>query len=439
MSSETPPDLSRTHAAVRRSRWPGWIWAIPIAAILLVGWWLVRTFLTGGEDITIAFDDVHGLKQSNSNVVYRGMDVGKVLGMELTKDGKAVEVRVKIQGGATAFLKSGTKFWLRGAEPNLSDPSSLSAVISGPTIIMEPGSGQKTTHFVGLAHKPVVADAERPHQIFRILLNGAVGELKPGGPVKLRGFTVGEVTDIGFRYDPKRGEIRTPVMLALYPSLFHLEASEGLDAKGALFAAIERLIEKGLRARLERNPPLVGTPGVELDIVPDEGSPTDALVDEFVDGMPQIPAAPADGLNSIVNRINKVPIDEITKNVLAITHRAEAIVSSRKLTDSIGQLDATLQQVHQTTESAGPQIRDVVSRMRKTAAQLADAVKAIETTAKTAQETAKSANKMLGGEPSQNGMPTTMREVTEAARSVRDLANFLDRHPEALVQGRSEQ
>jgi uncharacterized lipoprotein YmbA len=29
-----------------------------------------------------------------------------------------------------------------------------------------------------------------------------------------------------------------------------------------------------------------------------------------------------------------------------------------------------------------------------------------------------------------------MREITEAARSVRELADYLDRHPEALVQGR---
>ncbi|HYZ39063.1 MAG TPA: MlaD family protein, partial [Stellaceae bacterium] len=262
--------------------------------MLLVGWWLARTFLTGGEDITITFDDVHGLKQSNSNVIYRGMNVGRVTGMELAKDGKTVEVKVNIQDSATEFLKSGTQFWLRGAEPSLSDPASLSSVLSGPTIIMEPGSGQKTTHFVGLAHKPVVADAEGPRQIYQILLNGAVGELKQGEPVKLRGFTVGEVTDIGFRYDPKSDKIMTPVTVALYPSLFHLEASGGSDAKTALAAAIERLIEEGLRGRLERNPPLVGTLAIELDMMPGTDSPTAA----FVDGMPQIPAAPGGGLNS---------------------------------------------------------------------------------------------------------------------------------------------
>jgi hypothetical protein len=32
-----------------------------------------------------------------------------------------------------------------------------------------------------------------------------------------------------------------------------------------------------------------------------------------------------------------------------------------------------------------------------------------------------------------------MREVNDTARSVRSLADYLDRHPEALLRGRSQQ
>jgi paraquat-inducible protein B len=155
VSNQIRPETPRTQAAIRRSSWPGWIWAIPIAALLLIGWWVARSFFRGGEDITISFDDVHGLKQSDASVEFRGMRVGKVSGMELSKDGKTIDVIVHIDESATKFLKTGTQFWLRGAELTFSDPSSLSAIISGPTLIMEAGSGQKTTHFVGLTHRPV--------------------------------------------------------------------------------------------------------------------------------------------------------------------------------------------------------------------------------------------------------------------------------------------
>jgi hypothetical protein len=61
------------------------------------------------------------------------MNVGKVSGMQLAKDGKAVEVKVKIEDSAKGLPKSETQFWLRGAEPSLFNPASLSLLLSGPT------------------------------------------------------------------------------------------------------------------------------------------------------------------------------------------------------------------------------------------------------------------------------------------------------------------
>ncbi|MGH7087497.1 MAG: MlaD family protein, partial [Stellaceae bacterium] len=132
---ESRQEARRTKAELHRSWWPGWIWAIPIAAILLVAWWLLRTFMSSGQDITITFDDVHGLKASNANVLYRGMVVGTVGDMQLAKDGKSVAVGVHIDADATRFLTTGTEFWLRGTSPSISDLSTLGSVVSGPTII----------------------------------------------------------------------------------------------------------------------------------------------------------------------------------------------------------------------------------------------------------------------------------------------------------------
>lgn len=104
--------------------------------------------------------------------------------------------------------------------------------------------------------------------------------------------------------------------------------------------------------------------------------------------------------------------------MLDTTGHIDKIVSSPELTDAIAELDATLQQIHQTAGDAGPKITQVVDSLRKTA-------------------TAKAADKTLGGTPAQGGTQQAMRELTEAARSVRDLANYLDRHPEALLHGRA--
>jgi paraquat-inducible protein B len=425
---------ARTKAEVRRGWWPGGIWAIPIAVILLIGWWVLRSLTSGGEEITISFDNAHGLKPGgDTKLVYRGIKVGEVKGVKLADDGKSVEVSVEVEENATQFLTSGTQFWLRGATPSLSDLSSLSAVLSGPSLVMEPGPGEKATHFVGRVGQPVIAGAHGPPQIYAVSLEGSVGGLKQGAPVKLRGFAVGEVHDIGFHYNADTGELATPVTLALYPSLFHIEGADGSDPKAALTTAIDRLVDEGLRARLERDPPLIGEPQVTLDIVPGSSGTAPKMAEG---GLPQIPAAPGGGIDSIVERVNKVPLDEIANNILDTTQHVDRLVSSPELADAIAELNGALKQIHDTTASVGPDVAQLVEQLRKTAGKLDDAVAATEDAAKSAQAAARSANQVLGGTPSQHGMDAAMREITEAARSVRELANYLDRHPEALIKGR---
>jgi paraquat-inducible protein B len=46
---------------------------------------------------------------------------------------------------------------------------------------------------------------------------------------------------------------------------------------------------------------------------------------------------------------------------------------------------------------------------------------------------------MVGNSNETNSdLPRLMRELTDAARSVKSLADYLDRHPEALLRGRKD-
>src|SRR5689334_16869266 len=68
----------RTHAAVRRSRWPGWIWAVPVAALGVLIWLGVRFFFTHGADVTVIFDKATGVNAQATRVNFRGVDIGGV-------------------------------------------------------------------------------------------------------------------------------------------------------------------------------------------------------------------------------------------------------------------------------------------------------------------------------------------------------------------------
>ena len=422
MSEATKPNDKRRTSPARaiehHSWWPGWIWAVPIAAVAIGAWLLVRFLTQGGTDITITFPDVYGIDPADTNVMYLGMKVGKVTGASLTKDGNAVKVSANIDDSASKFLKTGTVFWLRGTNVSLSNLSSLGSILSGPTLVMQPGPGEKTKLFTGLAHKPLPSNRGEP-VLFAVSFEGAAGDVSEGDFVKIRGFTVGEVKQIGFHYDVKSGQIRTPVTLALYPGLFHFENEPVPDSADALRAAISLLIEQGLRARLGRDPALIGSYEISLDMI--SGAPHATL--KIVDSMPEIPTAPGGGLDSLLNRVKNIPLDQIGQNLLAITKHLDEIVSSGHLKDAGVQLDASLQEIHALLKDVSPQVDKLVQDLRGAATQL--------------DQTAQAADRVLGGAPAQTGLNDTLREVKEAARSIRSLADYLDRHPEALLKGRS--
>jgi len=413
MSERHEHSGSRTAALPRRAYWPGWIWAVPVAAALIGAWLLVRSLAQGGTEITISFANVHGIREKETNVEFRGMKVGHVTALAIGKNGLAIQVKAQIDDDATRYLKQGTVFWLNGAHPSLSNLSSLGAVLAGPTIEMEPGPGAKATHFNGIEHKPAILGPHGTPVYFRAAFQGAVGSISEGDPVTLRGFTVGQVSNVGFNFDKATGELHTPVAIALYPSRMHLPGGEDFAA------ALQKAIRAGLRARLDRDPPLVGGYEVTLEYVPGAPSP-------LPDSSPyDIPVAPGGGLQTVVDRLKNVPLDQIAQNLLNITKHVDAIVSSPKLKDSVAALDASLQQIRKTTAEAGPKITALVAQLRHTADRIDDVAKA--------------ADKVVGGTPSQHGLNPTLAQIDDAARSVRELADYLDRHPESIIKGRSGQ
>ncbi|WP_235516559.1 MlaD family protein [Caballeronia cordobensis] len=153
----TQTRLRRTRAVVRRSFWPGWIWSMPLAAFGVVGWLGAQALMHGGETVTITFDNAYGIKADETDVTLHGVKIGDVQKVALDADGKHVDVEAKIERARSNDLRSGTRFYVLGAQPDLSDPSSLKALVSGPQIVMEPGPGAPARRFVGNDRRPALA------------------------------------------------------------------------------------------------------------------------------------------------------------------------------------------------------------------------------------------------------------------------------------------
>jgi paraquat-inducible protein B len=135
-------------------------------------------------------------------------------------------------------------------------------------------------------------------------------------------------------------------------------------------------------------------------------------------------------LGSIAAKLNQIPFDNIGKNVDRTLRSVNEIVNGPKLQNALGELSATLQEVRRLAHDADAGLGPVMARLPQVADQM--------------QQAAQKLNVALGesgyGQSSdfQHNMAELVAQARDAARSIRLFVDYLDRHPEALIRGRSE-
>jgi paraquat-inducible protein B len=232
----------------------------------------------------------------------------------------------------------------------------------------------------------------------------SVRGLTVGAPVDFRGIVVGEVAAIYTRFDPVTKEFSIPVEVRIFPERFTSRYEKG--GKGGRIsedrkALSDFLVERGLRAQLRTASLLTGQLYVALDFFP--GAPK-AMVD-WSKSPPELPTVPGnlqglqDSITRLVANLNKIPFEGIGKDLRKTLHDADGLLQT---------LD---------TEVA-PEAHSTLAAARAT---LDSANKALQPDSALRQSTV-----------------DTMRELSRTAASFRALADYLERHPEALIRGKTE-
>ena len=209
---ETPRDGTRREGeerlprAHRRSaRWPGWVWAIPLAALVLAGWLVAEEWGLGSEDVT-RFARAEGVS-AGAAVRYRGTKVGRVEQVRLDDDLEQVRMVLSTEEPVSGRLGEGSRFWIERPELAQGDVMGL---LSGAHVEVEPVEGRPARVFEGLAAPPALA-ADRPGRTF-VLRAEEAGGVSRDAPVLFRGVEVGRV--LGVRLDPGTRRVEVPVAVA---------------------------------------------------------------------------------------------------------------------------------------------------------------------------------------------------------------------------------
>ena len=224
------------------------------------------------------------------------------------------------------------------------------------------------------------------------------------------------------------------------------------------------MIERGLRAQLETQSFVTGQLGIALEFHP--GTPV--RLTGLDPHLPEVPTVPSTS-EKISKTIENLPIDEIAQSTLKAIQGVDRLVNAPEVKETIRSLSAaarnlqqlvqhldtelkplasdvvkTLEVTRDTVKKAGEALEDVRKLVRNVDGQVGPVAASVEKTLTTARVTLEQARQALGavnetvgeGSPLQYELRGTLRELSAAARSIRTLSDYLDRHPDALLFGK---
>ncbi|MBW1777496.1 MAG: MCE family protein [Deltaproteobacteria bacterium] len=425
---------------------------------------VVTTDLPGAH-FTLRADRLGSL-DVGSPVYYRQIKVGQVVGYHLEESGKAVIVNIFISAPHHRLVDTNTRFWNAGGLDVALDVSgvqvkteSIMALLLGGIAFetsanLEPGKPVEAGHrFTLYTSRKEIYEKTYAHKFNWLLyFDGSVRGLFPGAPVEFRGIRVGKVLDVNLELDPENGICRIPVLIETTPERFWPAHTEFDASKQKAFMGA--LVEKGLRARLKTGSLITGKRLVELDLFPEAGM---AAID-WSGRYPVLPTLPGpteeilDSLGRLLVKLERIPIEDISRELKGTLQGANRLVNAAALHESVVAFRETLEEIQALAGrlnsiavpefSAGMgQLTKAFKRLDSLVQNLNDSsIPALSALLQEAQGTLSDMDRFVSTEASlYQELKGALSEIAGAARAVRVMADYLSRHPEALIYGKGKE
>lgn len=178
-----------------RSNW--YVWLFPFIALCICGYLLFHYIAHRGPRIRISFEDGANIQPEKTEVRFRGVPIGMVRDVEISKDNKEVIAVVDLQKDAKGLAVEGTKFWIVTPRVSLQGISGLETIIGGPYIALSPGHDESRLEkeFKGKVGPTEVEDPQEDVTAY-YLETPTVDSINIGDAVTFRGLRVGTVSKI---------------------------------------------------------------------------------------------------------------------------------------------------------------------------------------------------------------------------------------------------
>jgi paraquat-inducible protein B len=266
-----------------------------------------------------------------------------------------------------------------------------------------------------------------------------VSGLNDGAPVNFRGVKVGVVRRVEVQLDAKDLSVRVPAFLQLQRR--RIREIGGTIPEGDLIRA---LIERGLRAQLQLQSIVTGQLSVQLDILPDQPARYVDPVGEF----PEMPTIPSN-MQKFTETMESLSVQEMVDDARQVLHGLKnlinsqelagilsginQLVNSKELLGVVGHADEAIGDVQSLISNIDRQAENLSKSAEHTLAEVNETLGGIQETLDVARQSLSIAAE---GSPIRYELQKMLGELTAAARSIRLLAEYLERNPDALVRGK---
>jgi len=297
-----------------------------------------------------------------------------------------------------------------------------------------------------------------------LFFEGSVKGLNVGSPVKFRGVDIGMVKNIQLSINPNDLEFFVPVYVEIFENRISILGDKRQEQFDDAEAVDTLVTEMGLRAQLQMQSLLTGQLFINYDFYPDTPIKKVGL-DKKVYEVPTIPTTLqvfTETVEKIINDLRQVNFQDIVENVSQTTKGLNELVNSKDMRESIANFNVALQDLQkliQSTDELAENVNvrvgsvadsfestmddtrklvyNIDSRVDPVAADIKETLAAVKSSFDEAEILLVEAQKLISENSKlRREIIFTLESMSDASRSVEELGNYLQRHPESLITGK---
>ncbi len=351
-------------------------------------------------------------------VYYRKIKVGQVVSYDLDPETDQLNIQVfieapfheKVNAGTKFFNASGVDIGIDATGIKVSTESLASVLLGGiafespPSLYADLPLTEETSFELHPNRESIHEPDYRIKEHYLLYFSESVRGLEVGAPVEFYGIKIGRVLSVSLTFDWADMDFTVPVLIEVEPE----RIAEINTTRAKEISLVDTFVERGLRAQLKSGSLITGQLFVDFKFFPD--APSAKVVHEGI--YPVLPTVPTPleemlaSVDRIMKKLEALPVEEIGENLKTLLANVD---------DNLNQTRTLLGDINQ----------QVLPEINQTLQQFQTSMSAIEKSY--------SADSSLGREARK-----TLDELGKAARSIRVLSEYLQRHPEALIRGKGQ-